>query len=87
MVDDEDASVSVELPEVLIGVGAKLAVTPEGKPDAASATLPVNPFSAPTVAVNAMDFPAVTVCDAGDAARLKSGVIVVDFTVTLTLAV
>jgi len=80
----DDVSVSVELPEVVMEVGEKLAVTPEGSPDAPNPTVPVNPFSAPTVAVKVVDFPATTVCELGEADKLKSGFCVAAFTVTLT---
>ena len=42
---------TVELPEALIDAGLKLAVAPVGNPLALSVTVPVKPFSAPTVAV------------------------------------
>jgi len=76
--------VSVEEPEVVIDAGAKLAVTPEGIPLAASATLPVNPFCAETVAVNVVDFPAVSACELGEAVSVKSAVCDTAFTLTLT---
>ena len=41
----------VEVPEPLTGVGLKLAPAPVGSPLAVSATLPLNPFNAVTVAV------------------------------------
>jgi hypothetical protein len=40
--------VSVEDPEPLMEVGLKLAVAPEGKPLALSATVPVKPFCGAT---------------------------------------
>jgi hypothetical protein len=79
-----DFTVSVELPEALIEAGAKLALTPVGSPDAVNATVPVNPFSAATVVVKVVELPAATVCDTGDADKLKSAVCVTGFTVTLT---
>ena len=83
--DFEVVRVSVEFPDVVIEDGAKLAVTPLGKPEAPRVTDPLNPFRAPTVAVNAVDFPATTVCDEGEAEKLKSGFSVTALTVTLTL--
>jgi hypothetical protein len=44
-------TVSVELPEVVIDAGLKLAVAPEGKPLKLRLTVPVKPFSAPIVVV------------------------------------
>jgi hypothetical protein len=38
------ATVSVEEPEPLMGVGLKLALAPDGKPLALRATVTVNPF-------------------------------------------
>jgi hypothetical protein len=37
-------TVTVEEPELVIEVGLKLALAPEGKPLALKATVPVNPF-------------------------------------------
>jgi|ERR1700727_2385781 hypothetical protein len=84
--DFVDVSVRVELPEVVIEAGAKLAVTPEGMPVADSATLPVKPFCAETLAVKVVEFPAVTDCELGLAENVKSGVSVTAFTLTLMLA-
>jgi hypothetical protein len=81
-----DVRVRVELPEVVIEAGAKLAVTPEGIPDADNATLPVKPFCAETLAVKVVEFPAVTDCALGLAENVKSGVSVMEFTLTLMLA-
>jgi hypothetical protein len=44
-------TVSVEVPLPLIVAGEKLAVAPVGNPLAPKVTVPVNPFSAPTVTV------------------------------------
>jgi hypothetical protein len=44
-------TVSVEVPLPLIVAGEKLAVAPVGNPLALRVTVPVNPFSAPTVTV------------------------------------
>lgn len=51
----------------------KVAVVREGSPLTLRLTVPVNPFSAPTVTVYVVLDPRVTVCEAGDAAMLKSG--------------
>ena len=75
---------SVELPDVEMDTGAKPAVTPVGKPETPSDTVPVKLFSGLTVAENVVAFPAVTFCEAGEADRLKSGLVVFAFTVTLT---
>ena len=40
-------TVRVELPDVLIDVGEKEAVAPDGRPLTDKPTVPVNPFSAP----------------------------------------
>jgi hypothetical protein len=45
------ATVSVEEPELLMEVGLKLALAPEGKPPALRATVPVNPFCGVAVTV------------------------------------
>jgi hypothetical protein len=83
--EEVDVSVRVELPDVVIEVGAKAAVTPAGRPVADNATVPVNPFCAPTLAVNVVALPAMTACELGDADSVKSAVTVVAFTVTLTV--
>jgi hypothetical protein len=76
--------VSVELPEVLIDVGTKLGVISEGRSDAPNVTVPVKPFRGPTVIVKLALLPAVTVCEFGDADRVKSGFGGAAATVTLT---
>jgi hypothetical protein len=43
--------VSVELPEPAIELGLKVAVARFGSPEALNVTVPVNPFTAPTVTV------------------------------------
>ena len=43
--------VSVELPDVETDEGLKLAVAPVGKPFTLRLTVPVKPFSAPTIVV------------------------------------
>lgn len=83
--EEVDVSVSVELPDVVIEVGAKAAVTPVGRPVADNATAPVKPFCAATLAVNVVALPAMTARELGDADSVKSAVTVVAFTVTLTV--
>jgi len=48
---DEVDNVTVDVPEAVIEVGLKPAVTPLGNPLALNVTVPVNPFCALTVAV------------------------------------
>jgi hypothetical protein len=43
-------TVIVELPEPLTEVGLKLALAPDGRPDALKLTVPLNPLNAVTVA-------------------------------------
>jgi hypothetical protein len=50
------------------------AVTPVGRPEAVSATVPVNPFVGVTVIVLVPLAPCATVKEEGEAERLKSGV-------------
>jgi hypothetical protein len=68
-------SVSVLVPVVLAGLND--AVTPLGRPDAARLTLPLKPFTGPTVIVLAPLLPGLTVRLAGDAASVKLGVTIV----------
>ena len=65
--------VSVLDPDPAMELGLKLAVAREGSPLTLRLTVPVNPFSAPTVTLYVVLDPRVTVCEAGDAAMLKSG--------------
>src|SRR5579859_363386 len=58
---------------LLIEVGLKLAVAPEGKPLALNATALLNPLVGLTDAVYVALLPAVTVADEGDADSEKSG--------------
>src|SRR6516225_7989607 len=66
------ATERVELPEPATEVGLKLAVVPLGSPLTLKFTVPVKPFTAPTVAVYDVPAPAVTVCELGEAERVKS---------------
>ena len=60
--------VRVEDPVPVMEVGAKLAEAPEGRPETASAMVPVKPFSAVLLTVYAVLEPAKTDCVAGVAA-------------------
>ncbi len=66
--------VSVDVPLVAMDAGLNAAVTPLGRPDADSVTVPVNPDSAPTVIVLVPVPPCATLTLVGEAAMLKSGV-------------
>jgi hypothetical protein len=44
-------TVRVEFPDVVTAVGANVVVAPAGAPEIAKFTVPVNPFTAPTVTV------------------------------------
>ncbi len=59
------ATVSVEFPLFVIEAGLSVQVALPGQPEALRFTVPEYPFSAPTVMVNVVDWPAVTLCDAG----------------------
>jgi hypothetical protein len=74
--------VSVDVPEVEIEVGLKLAVSPVGAV-ADSATVPVNPLRAVTDIVEVPEDPLLMLKDVGDAEIEKSGVT----TCTVTLIV
>ncbi|HET9315848.1 MAG TPA: hypothetical protein VFQ51_09675, partial [Vicinamibacteria bacterium] len=69
----EAANVTVAVVPVVEG-GAKVAVTPAGRPAAPNITLPVKPFRRVTVSVLTADAPCWTDTLAGLAARAKSGV-------------
>jgi hypothetical protein len=66
------ASVRTLLP--VVGLVPNEAVTPLGKPDAASVTLPVNPPTSVTVMVSVPLLPCVIDSDEGDDANVKPGV-------------
>jgi hypothetical protein len=51
------------------------AVTPAGSPEAAKATVPLNPFFGVTVMVLVPLAPCATLKELGEAERLKSGVV------------
>ena len=65
----------VEDPEPDTEVVLKLAPAPVGKPLALNVTVPVNPFTAPTVAVYEVPLPCVTLWEDGVAARVKSAAV------------
>jgi len=58
----------------VVGLVPKVAVTPLGKPDAASVTLPENPFTSCTVMVLVPLLPWVTVRLVGESESVKLGV-------------
>jgi hypothetical protein len=60
-------AVSVTTLVDVVGLVPKLAVTPDGKPDADKLTLPLKPFTGLTVMVLAPLLPCVTVTLAGEA--------------------
>lgn len=64
---------SVELPDVLIDAGLKFAVIPLGSPLAVSETVPVNPFTAPTLTVKLVLLPATIDWELGEAVIVKFG--------------
>jgi hypothetical protein len=66
-------TVSVEVPEAATGFLEKVALAPEGRPAAESATLPVNPLWAEMLTESVVDFPCFTVREPGEIAMVKSG--------------
>ena len=64
-------SVSTLLP--VVGLVAKAAVTPVGRPEATRVTLPVNPFAPTTAIVDVPLDPWTTVRDPGEAVSVKLG--------------
>ena len=66
-------TVRVEVPgNVVIEVGLKVQVAPEGQPVFVSATLPVKLPTAATLIVYVTLLPGVTPCEVGEAATVKS---------------
>ena len=65
--------VRVDVPLVVMVDELKVPVAPVGKPETLRATAPVNPFSAPTVAVAVVLVPAVIELDVRTTASEKSG--------------
>ena len=78
--------VNVELPEPVTEVGLRLALPPDGAPDAVKLTVPLKPFCAVTVMELVPPFPCVTVMLVGDADRVKFGCATA-FTVRLKVVV
>jgi len=68
-------TVIVDEPEPVTKPGLKLAFAPAGSPLALNVTIPVNPFTAPTVAVYVVLLPCTTVWEDGVAASVKSGAV------------
>jgi hypothetical protein len=86
--DAVSVSVEVALPFAggVTGLVEKVAVTPEGKPDALSVVAESKPPVLATVMVLVPLLPCVTVTDVGEALTLKAGV-VVELTVSETVVV
>ena len=57
--------VSVLVPDPDVEDGNKTPVAPDGNPDTPKLTVPLKPFSAVTVSVYAVPFPALTLCVPG----------------------
>jgi hypothetical protein len=70
-------AVNVTTLEPVVGLVAKDAVTPLGRPEAARVTLPVNPPRSVTVTVSVEPMPVVSERLVGDAASVKPGVALV----------
>ena len=69
-------TVRVELPEPVTEAGLKFALAPPGSPLVTlKLTVPVNPFTAPIVAVYVVLLACVTLWEDGVAAMVKSGVV------------
>jgi hypothetical protein len=66
------ASVTVDVPDVVIDAGENVAVAPWGSPVALSPTVPVKPFTAPIVTVKVVLLPCVMVREAGVRVIVKS---------------
>jgi hypothetical protein len=73
----ERVRVEVPLPGAAIDVGLKLAVTPEGNPEADSETAELKPPLTLVVIVLVPELPSVIERLVGDALRLKSGCVTV----------
>ena len=70
----EIVSVELPLPGAGIEAGLKLAVTPDGRPEAESETAELNPPPVVTETVVVAELPWLMLNDAGEAATIKSGV-------------
>jgi len=71
-----ELALSVKTLVVVVGFVPKLAVTPDGKPEADNVTLPEKPFAGVTVIVLLTLLPCVTVTLLGEAESEKLGVCV-----------
>jgi hypothetical protein len=80
-------TVNVELPPPVTVAGEKLAVAPAGSPLAVNVTTPLNPFSAPILAVYVVGLPATTVSVLGVAVSVKLAGGGVASTASVTLVV
>ncbi len=69
----ETVILSVDVPEVVIDVGLRVAVNPVGAFDSESATVPLNPLSDFTVTVEVPEDPLLMERDVGDVEIEKSG--------------
>lgn len=83
---DDPAAAVLPADSVMTPLLLNEAVTPLGRPDAASATLPVNPFFGVTVIELVPLLPCESARVLGDAERLKSGNAAA-FTVSATVVV
>ena len=71
----EKVRVELPLPGAAMEAGLKLAVTPAGNPDTDNEIVELNPPLMPVETVVAPEFPCVTESATGEAAELKSGVV------------
>lgn len=67
-------SAELPLPGAAMELGLKLAVTPEGKPEAESEIAELNPPAGVSVMVLLEELPWLMLTEAGEAATMKSGV-------------
>ena len=79
-------AVSVSTLVPVVGLVANAAVTPLGRPEAASVTLPANPFWPDTVMADFPEAPWATVREAGEVPSVKLGA-GLTFSCTLPVAV
>ena len=84
--DEGTVMVSVEVPEFVIVVGLKVAVTPLRDALAVRETAPVNPFSAPIVIVDFPVDPLLMLMLLGEAEIEKSGLATITVTVVLWIS-
>ena len=76
---DATASVTVDVPEpgAAMDAGLKVMITPVGAPEAVSETAELKPPETVVVTVDVPVLPAVTLTEVGEAARVKSGLVLV----------